>query len=260
MPDGLEGRRVLVTRAMHQSQILVDQIQKWKGEAVIVPLMRYQQCPLSAEDREHWIGDVSQADLIILTSRNSLDFLVQSIGGPEPLKDARLAAIGVQTAAGLSGYGLKAGYMPKKFNVQTLMDDLRSGRLHAKRIVIPHGSLTDMAWIRELRTSGFAVSDRVLYETVPDFSERIRLEKTVRPGFLDAVTFVSPSAVRFFAEMLDDAVWRGTLRRCTVAVIGTSTARQLEEFGFSPDVVPARFTASDMIDALANYYNKRKSC
>lgn len=258
MQSGLKGKRVLVTRSVHQSASMCAQIRSYGGEPVNVPVISYRKAALSGEERQTWLDAVGEADWIIVTSKNSLEFFMSTLDDPSQLEGVKLAAVGKKTGQALEACGLNADFIPDRFTVDAVLDAFRSGRLKAARIAVPLGSMADTSWLDELRKLGIRVTGRVLYETVPNFSVKKLLAETAGVSGFDAVTFASPSAVRFFTELLDEKLWRRALETCAVAAIGTVTAQALESLGYPPDAVPEKFTASDMIDALADYYKQRK--
>lgn len=68
----------------------------------------------------------------------------------------------------------------------------------------------------------------------------------------DIVLLTSASAVDVFGT----AVPRG-LPGARYAVVGPATARRLVEFGWSPDVIPERATAADLVAALGDLGGRR---
>lgn len=258
LPALLKGKRVLVTRAQHQSAAMCARIRDYGGEAVQVPLIDYRQAPLSYEERKNWLDAVQQADWVILTSRNSLDFFMNLLDRRERLQGIRLAVVGKKTGEHLKTYGLRADFIPETFTVQGLLDAFSDHRFKADRVVVPLGSRSDMGWLEKLRDLGIRVTSCVLYQTEANVSSQARLAGIIESGSLSAITFASPSAVRFFKEFLTERAWRGAMKKCTIAAIGLTTAQALDALGYAPDVVPARFTAADMIDALANYYSNNE--
>lgn len=259
MGSELRGRRVLVTRAGNQSASMCARIRYHGGEPVAVPVIGYRKAGLSEEEKRAWLDSVRMADWIVLTSKNALDFFMSTLDDPDRLKGVKLAAVGKKTGQALETFGLRADFIPERFTARSVVDAFRSGRLKAARIAVPLGSMADTSWLDELRKLGVGVTGRVLYETVPNVSVKKVLTDTVEAHGVDAITFASPSAVRFFTKLLDESLWRRALDTCAVAAIGTVTAQALESLGCPPDAVPANFTANDMIDALADYYKKRKS-
>ncbi|RYL93864.1 uroporphyrinogen-III synthase [Sporolactobacillus sp. THM7-4] len=256
----LKGKRVLVTRSVKQSASMCARITAYGGEAVNVPLMKYERVPLSPEERREWLTTVRRSDWIILTSQNSLKFFMEMIDRPERLNGTRIAAVGKKTQKALTeDYGLRVDFVPSRYTGHSLLESFRQGLIRAERVAVPIGSLSDTSWIEELKRLGIEAISKVLYETKPDLAQKNRLLKIVQSKTVDAITFASPSAVRFFTELLEEDVWRSAFKVCPVAVIGSTTARKLESLGHKPDVIPKQFTALDMIDALADYFKKRKS-
>ena len=78
----------------------------------------------------------------------------------------------------------------------------------------------------------------------------------VEPGQLDLAGFdliclTSPNGVRLLFERLDAAgLDARALAGATVAAIGPGTARALAEHGIRADVVPERFVAESLVQAL----------
>src|SRR5204863_2089858 len=65
----------------------------------------------------------------------------------------------------------------------------------------------------------------------------------------DLVCQTSPNGVRLLFERIQDA---RALAVATVAAIGPGTARALREHGIVADVVPDRFVAEALVEALAD--------
>ncbi len=66
---------------------------------------------------------------------------------------------------------------------------------------------------------------------------------------MDAVTFASPSAVQGVVAGLGAEAAR--LSGVLLGAIGPTTAEALRAAGFTAGVVPARYTAADLAEALA---------
>jgi uroporphyrinogen III methyltransferase / synthase len=75
------------------------------------------------------------------------------------------------------------------------------------------------------------------------------------PRAYDLICFTSPNGVRlFFTALEGDA---RTLAGATVAAIGPGTAAELGRQGISADVVPERFVAEGLLDALPDVRRRR---
>jgi uroporphyrinogen III methyltransferase/synthase len=81
------------------------------------------------------------------------------------------------------------------------------------------------------------------------------------PSPYDLICLTSPNAVSALFERLDDGTHPSgdarSLAGATVAAIGPGTERALAEHGVVADVVPERFVAESLVEALANVPVKR---
>jgi uroporphyrinogen III methyltransferase/synthase len=81
------------------------------------------------------------------------------------------------------------------------------------------------------------------------------------PSPYDLICLASPNAVSALFERLDDGAHppgdARSLAAATVAAIGPGTARALAEHGVVADVVPERFVAESLVEALADVPVKR---
>jgi len=120
-----------------------------------------------------------------------------------------------------------------------------------------HGQVVAVTRARA-QASGLAARLRDLGAEVLE-TPAIRIEPRsvllARPESYDVICFTSPNGVRVYFEALDrDA---RALAGVTVAAIGPGTAAELERHGVRPDVVPERFVAEGLLEALADVRGKR---
>jgi uroporphyrinogen III methyltransferase/synthase len=113
-----------------------------------------------------------------------------------------------------------------------------------------HGEVVAVTRARA-QASGLAARLRELGAEVVE-TPAIRIEprsvQLSRPESYALICFTSPNGVRLYFEALDrDA---RALAGVTVAAIGPGTASELARCGVRPDVVPERFTAEGLLDAL----------
>ncbi len=114
--------------------------------------------------------------------------------------------------------------------------------LHGRRVAVTRARAQASGLARTLRELGAEVLEtpairiRPLPFDVPDLS-----------GY-DLVCLTSPNGARLLLEALPDA---RALAGMTVAAIGPGTARALRDGGIAADVVPERFVAEGLVEALA---------
>jgi uroporphyrinogen III methyltransferase / synthase len=119
-----------------------------------------------------------------------------------------------------------------------------------------HGQVVAVTRARD-QASGLAARLRELGAEVLE-TPAIRIEpRTVllaRPETYDLICFTSPNGVRVYFEALDrDA---RALAGATVAAIGPGTAAELERHGIRADIVPERFVAEGLLEALPDVRGK----
>jgi uroporphyrinogen-III synthase len=73
---------------------------------------------------------------------------------------------------------------------------------------------------------------------------------------IDAVTFTSASTVRNFVANLGREQAVDLLRTTIVASIGPVTAEAAQQLDIATDVMPARYTIPDLVDALVEHFSK----
>ncbi|HEX5307961.1 MAG TPA: uroporphyrinogen-III C-methyltransferase [Solirubrobacteraceae bacterium] len=108
---------------------------------------------------------------------------------------------------------------------------------------------------RRLQALGADVVQAPSIRTVP------RAAAAIDPSGYDLICLTSPVGVDLLFERLDDGVHpRGDARALAgarVAAIGPGTARALHEHGVRADVVPERFVAESLVDALSGVEVRR---
>lgn len=256
MGSSLSGRRILVTRAKRQSKEMCDRIVAYGGEAVVIPLIRFESVAVPSSEKNEWLAALETADWLIFTSQNSVKYFAMDIDQLKAAKKLKIAAVGKKTKAAIEAQGLAVNFVPPHFTAAELLAAFRDGRLRAEGAVVPLGSLSDTSWLKDLQRFGVKVTARVVYRTCPDMNARPLLNQAIRERPFDAVTFASPSAVAFFFAILGEEEAKQYFGRSAIACIGTVTADKVYSFGLAPDIVPKRFTAADMVDAIAYYFNK----
>jgi uroporphyrinogen III methyltransferase / synthase len=119
-----------------------------------------------------------------------------------------------------------------------------------------HGQVVAVTRARA-QASGLAARLRELGAEVLE-TPAIRIEPRsvllARPENYDLICFTSPNGVRVYFEALDrDA---RALAGAVVAAIGPGTAAELERHGIRADVVPERFVAEGLLEALPDVSGK----
>ncbi len=125
--------------------------------------------------------------------------------------------------------------------------------LHGRRVVVTRARAQASGLARTLRELGAEVVELPAIRIEP----RIETEEVRKVagalGIYELICLTSPNGVRLLFEAMENAgVDARALAGVTVAAIGPGTARALAERGVLADVVPERFVAEGMIEALAD--------
>jgi uroporphyrinogen-III synthase len=101
-----------------------------------------------------------------------------------------------------------------------------------------------------LVAAGADVTAVEAYRTLPAAPEAIRpLADWIAAGQVDAVAFASPSAVKAVTAGLGERA--ALLSRVVIAAIGPTTSAALREAGLAAVTQPARYTGTDLAEAIA---------
>lgn len=245
----LEGKRVVNTRAAHQSETL-DALLRAEGAVPLpYPAIRFAP-PESTQVLDDALAD--SYDWLILTSANTIDAIaerVQALG--ISLAGIITAAVGAATAqAAKDKLGVQVMFMPSEANAQALAAQLpvTSGM----RVLLPQSELAGAALADVLHARGVTVKAISAYRTVKG-TGGVRVAPLLHRGQVDAVTFTSASTVRFFAERLAD---EGITLPAQVSVvcISTQVSAAARAIGYTVRAEARTASLNALVDALAECF------
>jgi uroporphyrinogen-III synthase len=114
-PLPLAGRRVLVTRALHQAGKLSEGLRALGADAVEVPVLEIRP-PASFEALDEALRQIDSYDWLILTSANAVRALAERAAflgvDLKKLAPPQVAAVGEATAAAARKAGLQIALIP----------------------------------------------------------------------------------------------------------------------------------------------------
>jgi uroporphyrinogen-III synthase len=273
----LHGRRIVVTRAAHQAGELSGRLRQLGACPLEIPAITIQpvadQRPL-----DEAMAALGQYDWLIFTSANGVAVWgerVQRMGiqGSLPSQSrgvplqsqgqelrgtqeangdrGRVAAVGPVTAAALQERGIQPAVVPELFTGEALAGSL--GALRGRRVLLAQAAAARPQTAESLAAQGAVVTTLALYESVPAMPDETALAELA--AGVDAVTFASGSAVRFFSQAVAGR-WPTLLSDTVIACIGPSTADVVRELGLRPAVVAEAHTAEGLAAALADYFQQ----
>ena len=231
----LAGRRVLVTRAIHQAGRFSREIRALGATPVEVPVLEIT-APESYSPLDDALRHLDRYDWLILTSSNT----VQAICGrgtrfavnPAKAEGLSVAAVGRGTAETAQSYGFQVSVVPEAYIAESLVSALGE-RVRGKRVLLPRAAVARDVIPDALRASGAVVDVVDAYRNVLPQGTPELLRNALSAG-TDATTFSSSSSVTNLAEAAHAAGIAWPFVGVKAISIGPITSRTLRELGWEP--------------------------
>jgi uroporphyrinogen-III synthase len=233
----LAGKRVLVTRALHQSGKLSDGLRALGAAPVEVPVLEIRP-PLSFEQLDAALLSLGDYDWLILTSANTVraflaraSELATEFAQPVSLK---VAAIGEGTADEARKAGFRVAFIPVTSVAESLVEGLVKGA-PGQRILLARAEVARDVIPEALRDAGAQVDVVDAYRNVIPEGAPEQLRLALTQG-VDAVTFTSSSSVTHLAEAARQAEIAWPFVGVPAVSIGPITSATLRDLGWEPSI------------------------
>jgi len=252
----LFGRSIVVTRDRRGNADFAGRIIAEGGNAVEFPTIRFK----SLTERNVFLqtlAKIQSFDWVVFTSANAVALFFDSLQrlgkDSRVFGSAKIAAVGRRTAARLREYGLSADFVPRVFTTEQLARQLMDYTdLRNRKILLLRSQVASQQLAEQFRHVGAIVSDVAVYKTVREKNDPAQLSERIEQGGIDWITFASPSAARFFFDIIDAAkVNRSSAR---VASIGPVTSEQLTQSGVDVDLTAQEHTIEGLLSDITGMY------
>ena len=252
----LKDKRIVVTRERKQSVSLIKKIKKLGGLAIPFPVMCIKETDdWSAADQV--ITDLADYDWLMFTSINGArHFLSRLAKKNRKIGQQKIAVISKKVALFCKKRGVRVDVIPGKFQVSGLIEALRSFPIRAERVILPVSNLSDNVLMTFLEEQGCQVSRVRVYRTVANTAlSGADLYTGIRNGLIHCLTFFSPSAFRFFIDIMgNDIIAILKDQKTALAAIGDTTAGVINGCGLEVTIKPEQSGENDLVQALVRYY------
>ena len=245
MNNPLAGKRITVTRPLHQSGTMCQMLETRGAIPIEFPTIRIEP----ASDPNPLLQALSTLpsfDRVIFTSINGVAHTWKYLQHPWP-GSVRVAAIGPATAAALRARGVTPDFVPSEYIAEALASGLES--VQDQAILLPRASKARPALAQLLCAGGAQVTTVTAYETHVNHPSDVAYSDLAHGT--DAVTFTSGSTVKGFA-----AVSPNSDLPVNAACIGPITAQVATRAGFRVVVVAKTYTTKGLVTALENYFEQ----
>ncbi len=254
MPDGLQGKRVLVTRAAGQNTKLSRQLADLGAIPVEFPTIQIVP-PADLTPLDDAIASLSQYDWLIFTSANGVThFWLRLIAAGKSAADVqslKIAVVGPATAAALEKFNVRVNHIPPQHVAESLLETLPVSA--GERVLYPTADIARPVLADGLRAKGVIVDRVTTYQTQP---VTISGNLPELLPTLDVLTFTSSSTVRNFVALLNIAVPANAIGGAVVACIGPIAAQTARELGLPVHIVPSVYTIAGLVSAMEDYFWK----
>lgn len=259
MAGPLTGRRVAVTRAAEQAGELAERLRALGAEPLVCAALAAAP-PADPGPLDAALDGLAGYDWLVVASANAARALLGRLAerglGPGALGHLRVAAVGPASARPLADAGLRVDLVAAEHTAAGLLAEL--GDLAGRRVLLPQADIARPGLAEGLRARGALVDAVTAYRTVPGDGVAALLE-ALRARQVDAVTFASPSALRFVLQGAGQAgLSREQAARLLAQVplvcIGPTTAAALRAEGLPVAAEARPHTAEGLARALVELF------
>jgi uroporphyrinogen-III synthase len=255
----LAGRRVLVTRALHQAGKLSEGLRSLGAEPVEVPVLEIR-LPLSFAPLDAALRQLDHYDWLVLTSANAVRALSDraaslAIAMLQPA-GLRVAAIGEATAAAARQAGLQVAFAPEAYLAESLVAGLLpslQNQPSSHRILLARAAVARDVIPDALRAAGATVDVVDAYRNVLPETAAERLRTALTDG-IDAATFTSSSSATHLAEAARAAGVAWPFAGVPAISIGPITSQTLRDLGWPPVAEAEKSDISGLIEAVLRVF------
>lgn len=256
----LSGKTVLVTRAREQASTLTDALEELGAECIEAPAIKIVP-PESFDALDGAIASLDAYDWLIFTSANGVEFffarLHQAGFDARALGGRKVAAVGSATAERLRQHGILADLVPAEFQAEGILAALSSWIAPGMRVLIPRAAVARDLLPQKLQDMGIVVDTPAAYRTVIGDSDGAALAARLAAGGIDLITFTSSSTVTNLLELLGPE-GPALVGMAKLACIGPVTAGTCLEKGITPYVIAEKSTIAGLVDAIENFFIRRR--
>lgn len=257
-PRPLEGKRIVVTRAIEQARGLKVRLENMGAIVLLFPAVSFSE-PSDTADLDRAIRSLGEFDWILFTSVNAVQFFARRCRklGVEPSQDGtyRCAAVGPATASAMAAEGFAVDHVAQEFLGAALAREL-SASLARKKIILPRSERARPDLPNALKAAGAEVTEVVAYHTGGVGAIDPEVMRVIREAQVDVISFFSPSAIENMrAELGEDLIAR-LGAKAVFAAVGPVTAASLRNAGMPVAIEASHATAESMAAAIADYFSQ----
>ncbi|PYT58902.1 MAG: hypothetical protein DMG35_16345 [Acidobacteria bacterium] len=258
LPSSLVGKRIVLTRAAAQSEMLVGELSERGAIPVVLPLVSFAE-PEDFAPFDQAVAQIDQFDWLILTSAQTVRAVIQRTADLQlPIVKTgsrlRVACVGPVTAEEARKANLPVEYVAATHNGVALANELGS-RVQGAKVLLPRSDRANPDLPAALKGHGAQVTEVIAYCTLRPAEVDQNALKKISGGQSDAVLFFSPSAVQHFKELVGAEELRLLPDKLAILAVGPVTATALREVGVLHFAVALDTNVASVVEALEHYFS-----
>jgi uroporphyrinogen-III synthase len=246
--QGLEGIRIVVTRAAHQAEELAAPFRALGANVILLPVIEIGP-PLDREPLRAAAANCHQYDWIVFTSSNALSAFADELPFTASACTARVAAVGAATREAAEARGFRVSLTPEEYVAESLVEAFDSEEMSGRRVLIPSAAITRDVVAERLSKRGARVEMVEAYRNVIPNRAARRVPDVFRDPYPDWVTFASSSAVNNLVKLAGAEV----LSRVKIASIGPITTGAVRKHELSVAAEASPHSVEGLVQAVASF-------
>lgn len=250
----LAMRRVIVTRGLAAGQRLVHRLAELGASVIHCPCVAIRP-PRDEEPLQRAAKSVDQFDWLLFTSANAVEAFSERViqaGVSIAMLQVKVGVVGSTTAAVARAQGWRVAFCPAKSSGFSLATELPIGS--GERVLLPRADIASVEMPTVLRQRSAVVTEVVAYRTVDAITAQT-VAQLRDATHVDAITFTSPSTVRYLLAAALRAGWNVAAAQrnhsLRIVCIGDSTAEELRCHGLHADSIARDQSMDGLTQALA---------
>jgi uroporphyrinogen-III synthase len=254
----LEGKRIVVTRAVEQSRDLMARLVNMGAIVLLFPAVSFSE-PSDTAVLDRAIRSLAEYDWILFTSANAVRFFAGRCRklGVEPSQEGNYlcAAVGPATASAVAAEGFSVDHVAQEFLGSALAREL-SASLAGKKILLPRSERARPDLPNALKAVGADVTEVVAYHTGGVGVIEPEVMQAIREAQVDVISFFSPSAIENMRVELGEELLSHLGAKAAMAAVGPVTAAALRSAGLLVAIEAPLATSESLAAAIANYFSR----
>ncbi len=248
----LAGKRIMVTRAKENSKEFIKKIEEIGGEVLEFPTIEIAEIDDYSEFDEV-LTNIKTFNWIVFTSVNGVSTFFNRMKMKKidlrSLSGLKIASIGKETTKKINDFGVLINFMPCEYTSEKLLEGLLRILNENEKVLLVRSNIANDILKNGLEKKGIKVKNLIAYKIVKSDINKEQFIDVLREGYLDFITFTSPSTVNNFVSILGkENITK--LHNIKVVCIGPVTAKAARELGFKEILYPDVYTVDGIISKI----------